>query len=403
MARQIAVVASAAGTRLRPARGLPAWTYRNPELLELEYERAILPSWQFVCHENQLREPGDYATLELMRDPILVLRDEGGALRAFLNVCRHRGTRLLDGSGSCRSRIACPYHGWTYGLDGRLLGVPAERTFPGIDKSALSLKPVELEILEGLVFVRVVGGGPRLDESWGEYVELLRPYKVAEMVPAAPAARERWGANWKVAVDNNLENYHVPIGHPGYYRLLENELRGFMNAHGIAGSRSVLRAKPSANWVERMYQKLAPEALRGVVDDHTARSWLFFSMPPNMGINLYPDSMDVFQMMPDEAERCVIRYTVLARRNETREQRLLRYLNFRINRQVSAEDRWLSERVQSAVHSRGYEPGPLSDYEGALVDFHDRLRAACPVMSSEEEPAPGTVRARNNAFSERGR
>ncbi len=382
----------------RPARGLPAWTYRNSELIELEYERVILASWQFVCHENQLRDPGDFATLDLMRDPVLVMRDGAGMLRGFLNVCRHRGTRLLDGSGSCRARIACPYHGWTYGLDGRLLGVPAERTFPGIEKDKLALKPVELETLEGLVFARVVGGGPSLSECWGDFAELLRPYKVAGMVPAGPAMQERWSANWKVAVDNNLENYHVPVGHPGYHRLLDNDMGGFENAHGVAGSRSVLRAKPSSNWVERMYQKLAPAALGGLLDEETARTWLFISMPPNMGINIYPDSMDVFQMLPAGPESCLIRYSILAHPQETREQRLLRYLNLRINRQVSAEDRWLSQRVQSAVGAHGYESGPLSNYEDSLLTFHHQLRAACPVMALAEEPAPGTLRARNAAL-----
>ena len=107
-------------------------------------------------------------------------------------------------------------------------------------------------------------------------------------------------------------------------------------------------------------------------------------------------------MMPAEAESCLIRYSVLARPGETRKARLLRYLNLRINRQVSAEDRWLSQRVQSAVGSRGYEPGPLSDYEGALLDFHDRLRAVCPVMASDEEPASGTLRARNDGMMDQG-
>ncbi len=384
-----------------PARGLPAWTYLSPELLELEHERVILPSWQFVCHVNQLREPGDYATLELMRDPVLVIRDREGELRGFHNVCRHRGTRLLDGAGSCRGRIACPYHGWTYGLDGRLLGVPAERTFPGLDKAALSLKAIELEVLEGLVFIRVIGGGPSLREIWGDYAELLRPYGVAAMIPGGPTIAERWSGNWKVAVDNNLENYHIAVGHPGYHRMLDNQMGGFANAHGVAGSRSVLKRKPSENWVERMYQKLAPEALSGVVDEKTARTWLFFSMPPNIGVNLYPDSMDVFQMLPFEPETCLVRYAVLARPGETRPMRLLRYLNQRINRQVSAEDRWLSQRVQSAIGSRSYEPGPLSTYEDSLVDFHDRIRAVCPVVGLDQPPAPGTLRARNDELLRR--
>ena len=378
-----------------PARGLPAWTYRNPELVELEYERVILPSWQFVCHANQIPRPGDYATLELMRDPVVVVRGEDGRLRAFYNVCRHRGTKLLDGAGSCRARIACPYHGWTYGLDGRLLGVPAERTFPGLDKSALSLRQVEIELLEGLVFIRVTGGGPSLAEIWGAFVELLRPYRVAELLAAAPAATERWRANWKVAVDNNLENYHIPVGHPGYHRMLDNEMGGAMNPHGVARSRSSLKERPSDNWVERAYQKLAPEALKGRLDEETARSWTFFSMPPNTGVNLYPDSIDVFQMLPAGPESCIVRYSVFARPQEARPLRLLRYLTQRINRQVSAEDRWLSERVHYAMGSQGFEPGPLSSYEGALVDFHQRIRAVCPVVESDVPPPPGTVRARN--------
>ena len=120
-------------------RGLPAWTYRNAELLELEYERLILPTWQFVCHINQVKQPGDFATLDLMRDSIIVMRGKDQVLRAFTNVCRHRGSKLLDGSGNCKHRITCPYHAWSYNLDGSLSGVPSEQTFPNLDKKQFGL------------------------------------------------------------------------------------------------------------------------------------------------------------------------------------------------------------------------------------------------------------------------
>jgi len=384
--------------QLMPWRALPAWTYLNAELTELEHDRLIRPSWQFVCHVNQLKRPGDFATLDMMRDSVIVMRGHDGAIRAFANACRHRGSRLLDGSGSCRSHIACPYHGWTYDLDGRLAAVPSERTFAGLDRSALGLKAFAVEILLGLVFVRICGNGPSLADMWGDFVELVRPYRIEEMEPIDEPWIDTWSCNWKVAVDNNLENYHLPIGHPGYHRLLDSDLRGVLNAHGVAYSRSVLRDRPSSNWAERLYQKLAPEVLSDLPED-VRRTWLFFSMVPNLGIDIYPDSMDVFQILPKTAETCTMRYPIYARPDSRREMKVLRYLNARINAQVGHEDRRLSERVQMGLRTHGFEPGPLSSYEYCIRDFHDRIRAACPVTMLPAAPADGTLRRRDAALS----
>ncbi len=376
------------------ARGLPAWTYGNAELAELEYERLIRPSWQFACHVNQLKQPGDFATLDMTRDSVIVMRGKDGIVRAFANACRHRGSKLLDGAGTCRGRITCRYHGWSYGLDGRLAAIPSEKSFPGIDKTEFGLKPVELEILLGLVFVRVGGSGPSLAEMWGDFIEVARPYRLEEMEPAGPPQIGTWNCNWKVAVDNNLENYHVPIGHPGYHRMLDNDLTGTINEHGVAYSRSVLRDTPSSHWTERMYQTLAPQVMTDLPED-VRRTWLFFSMVPNTGIDIYPDSMDVFQILPQGAETCVMRYPIFARPDSRREMKVVRYLNARINAQVGHEDRELSERVQLGMRTYGFEPGPLSSYEHAIKDLHDRVRAACPVTTLPEAPPDGTLRRRN--------
>jgi phenylpropionate dioxygenase-like ring-hydroxylating dioxygenase large terminal subunit len=383
-------------------RGLPAWTYFNNELTELEYERIIRPSWQFACHVNQLKNPGDFATLDMMKDSVIVMRGKDGAIRAFSNACRHRGTKLLDGSGSCKGRITCPYHGWSYGLDGRLAGVPSEKTFPGIEKGELSLKPVEFEILLGLVFVRIIGGGPSVAEMFGDFAEVARPYRLEEMEPVNEPWIDTWQCNWKVAVDNNLENYHVPVGHPGYHRLLDSDLTGIVNAHGVAYSKSVLREKPSSNWAERMYQKLAPEVLTDLPTE-ARRTWLFFSMVPNLGIDIYPDSMDVFQILPKTAETCTMRYPIFMRPDTRREAKVLRYLNARINTQVGLEDQQLSERVQAGMRSFGYEPGPLSSYEHCIKDFHDRIRAAVPVTTLPKAPAEGSLRRRDGEMREAAR
>jgi phenylpropionate dioxygenase-like ring-hydroxylating dioxygenase large terminal subunit len=376
-------------------RALPSWTYRNPELNEIEYDLVFRPSWQFVCHVNQVKNVGDFVTFDMLRDSILVVRGKDNELRAFMNVCRHRGAKLLDGAGHCKARMTCPYHGWSYNLRGELAGMPSEKTFPGADKKQLGLKAIDLEVIVGLVFVRVVPGGPSLKEMWADCIHLLEPYKLEEMVPLEEPWIDTWACNWKVGVDNNLENYHIPVGHPGYDRMLNNDIdEGFLNKYGVAGSRSVLRDKLSSNWSERRYQQMAPGVNETLPED-VRTSWSFFTMPPNIGIDVYGDSMDVFQFLPLTAESCTVRYPIFVRPDTSREMKVLRYLNARINRQVSAEDKTLSERVQIGLNSHGFEFGPLSSIESCIHDFHDRVRAACPVADLPEAPAQGSLRRMN--------
>jgi phenylpropionate dioxygenase-like ring-hydroxylating dioxygenase large terminal subunit len=121
-------------------------------------------------------------------------------------------------------------------------------------------------------------------------------------------------------------------------------------------------------------------------------------MVPNIGIDIYPDSMDVFQILPKTAETCVMRYPVYVRPDTRREAKVLRYLNGRINTQVGLEDQQLSERVQIGMRNHSFEPGPLSDYEHAIKDFHDRIRTVCPVTTLPVAPDDGTLRACNAAM-----
>ncbi|WP_119299551.1 aromatic ring-hydroxylating oxygenase subunit alpha [Dongia deserti] len=377
--------------RIYETEPLPAWTYLNAELLELEYERVILPSWQFVCHQNQVREAGDFATLDLWRDSIIVMRGKDGVLRAFQNACRHRGARLLDGDGTCKHRITCPYHAWSYQFDGKLAAVPSEKTFPGLDKSQLGLKELELEIFCGLVFVRIAGGGPSIREQWGELAQELAPYRIEEMVPAVGVQiSEEWACNWKVALDNYLDNYHVPFGHPGLNRLMDNELACTINRHGISFSKSAIRARESHVWSERMYQRLAPRAFANLPED-VRTTWLFGFMPVNIGFDVFPDSMDIFQILPKGATRCVIRTPLFVRPDVRREARAMQFLANRINAQIGHEDKALCERVQAGLSSYQYQAGPLSEYEMPVKDMHARLRAACPIVTLKERPMDGTL------------
>ncbi len=367
------------------ARGLPAWTYMSERLNRLEHQRVILRTWQFACHINEIASPGSYVTLELMRDSFIVMRGHDGAIRAFRNVCRHRGARLLDGAGACKGSIVCPYHGWTYSLDGSLRATPAKRTFPDLDLTAHGLGEVSVDVFRGLVFVRAEGTGPGVAEMFGELAGHFADWPIETYVRSGGSSGT-WNCNWKTAVDNNLENYHIPIGHPGYDRLLKTGEHDSMNAHGVAMTVARHRAEPSPQPSERMYQALAPTTLADLAPDQRS-TWVFSTMQPNIGINIYPESMDVLQMLPSTAETTLIRWIVYRRPIETREERLLRYLNYRINRQVMREDHELCERVQQGLGTRGYQPGPLSTLEVAVLDFHERIRASIPETRLADEPA----------------
>ena len=123
-------------------RALPAWVYNHPDMTRLELERILKPSWQIVCHVNSIPNPGDYQTLDIGPESVVAVRNSKREIQAFHNVCRHRSSRILDGTGHCPGVITCPYHGWSYRLSGELLGMTMRETFPALDRSQLGLRPV---------------------------------------------------------------------------------------------------------------------------------------------------------------------------------------------------------------------------------------------------------------------
>lgn len=368
-------------------RGLPGWTYRSARMAELEYQRIILASWQIVCHVNDVPNAGDYLTFDLGRDSLIVLRDRAGGIRCYHNVCRHRAARLLDGAGSCGNAITCPYHGWTYNLDGSLRGLPVRESFPALDRASHGLMAVPTEIFAGFVFANPGGHAPPPRACWGEMAADFAPYEVERMVPLTPIVCETWPVNWKVAVDNYLESYHVPVGHPGMASMLTPDYEDQTNLPtGVARGIGWLRDAPSPKWSARRYQA-GVDAVCRHLPEHARRSWRFYSMLPNLGIDIYPDQMDFFQVLPEGSGACRIRSGTYGLPDARREMRALRYLNTRINREVQREDEFLCRRVQRGLDSGFYTPGPLSSHETCIVQFHELIRERLPEARLATPPA----------------
>ena len=367
-------------------RGLPPWTYTHPELTRLEHERVLLPSWQIVCHVNDVASPGDYLTFDLGPESIVVLRDRSGSVRAFHNVCRHRAARLLDGSGSCQGAITCRYHGWTYSLEGALRGLPVRDSFPSLDRGEYGLLPVRMEIFASFVFVSLAGDQPSVASLWGDMAGDFLPYNFADMQPLAPIYYEDWDVDWKVAMDNYLESYHVPIGHPGLARMFTPDYDDQTNLpSGVARGIGWMRDRPSPKWSEWRYQSMV-QPLTTHLPEENRRCWRFYSMLPNLGIDVFPDQMDFFQILPRGPGKCTIRGGTYGLPDDRRDMRVLRYLNARINRQVQREDDDLCRRVQRGLESSFYQPGPLSTHEVCITQFHDLIRSRIPSTLCAEAP-----------------
>jgi phenylpropionate dioxygenase-like ring-hydroxylating dioxygenase large terminal subunit len=366
---------------------LPGWIYRDPDFLEAEKERVFATSWQIVCHLSDIPRPGDYHTLDFLGEPLIAARCEDGHIKAFFNVCRHRAARLLDaGSGHCPGRIVCPYHAWTYDLSGRLTAVPHRKEFSNFSPDDYGLKPVETEIYKGFIFVRLEPGLPSVAAMLAPYESELAAYRLEELQPLGRVTLRTRHVNWKTVTDNYSDGMHINVAHPGLTRL-------FGQSYGIEAQPWVdkmfgyLRDVASSQRSERMYQAVLPRAPH--LSDERQRLWIYFKLWPNIAFDIYPDQIDFMQMIPISPTETLIREIAYAHPDGRREMRVARYLNWRINRRVSAEDKVLIERVQTGMSSRSYSPGPLGRNEVSLRSFARRMRELLPESRLEHAPAPG--------------
>ena len=366
---------------------LPAWIYHDPDFFEREKQAIFRTSWQVVCHLNDIPKPGDYYSLDFLGQPLVVIRGDDGQPRSFFNVCRHRASRLLDGSkGHCGRRITCPYHAWTYALDGRLVGVPQRSSFVGLDLARHGLVPIEHEVLMGFIFVRLAPGLPSVREMAAPYIDELAPYRMEELVPQGRVTLRTRAVNWKNVGDNYSDGMHITVAHPGLTRL-------FGDGYGIEAQPWIdkmwgrLRDVQSSNWSERLYQKFLPKV--DYLPPDRQRLWTYFKFWPNVAFDIYPDQIDFMQFLPVSPTETLIREIAYVHPDSRREMRATRYLNWRINRRVNLEDKKLIERVQEGMGSMSYTVGPLSNGEVCLRSFARRMRTLIPESRLHRPPARG--------------
>lgn len=369
---------------------LPAWTYTDPEFFTVELRRIFRPSWQIVAHESDIPWPGDFQRLDYLGESVIVMRGDDDGIRAFTNLCRHRGARIVDSFAGCARKLVCPYHGWTYDSSGRLTGVPGKEHYDAFAMAEHGLAPVEIERFHGFLFVRLEDdGGPSVAAMLRPYVDEIASYRFSDLRALGRVTLRPRPVNWKIIGDNYSDSLHIAVAHPGLKRLMA---RYYVEASDHADKMwGPIADRPSANLSERAYQHFLPPVPH--LPRERQRLWTYFKLWPNIAFDIYPDQMDFMQWLPLSPTQTLIREIPYALPDERRTMKAARYLNWRINRQVNAEDTALIARVQAGMTSESFTAGPLSRDEVALRRFGQRMRTLIPQARLHRPPPAGWSRA----------
>ena len=340
-------------SRLAWARTIPSRYYLDPSVLDDENRNVFGRSWQLAGRADQVRDPGQFFTTTIANEPLLIVRGSDGELRALSNVCRHRAGPVAKGEGK-RPVLQCGYHGWTYGLDGRLLQTPEMSGIECFDRSDFSLPRFRAEVWNELVFVNLDPASVPLGDFLGDLANRLasRDYAGFRL-----AARKEWtlDCNWKVYVDNYLEGYHIPIVHPGLFQELDY-------------ARYVTETKALYSQQHAPIRKTAAARLGPADDGAEARYYWIF---PNLMLNVYPDNFSTNLILPDGVNRTVTLFEWFFRepdRPEVQEQ-IRRTVDF--SDEVQLQDIAICEAVQKGLASRTYDRGRYSvRRENGVHHFH---------------------------------
>jgi Rieske 2Fe-2S family protein len=349
--------------RIQPKTTLTGNYYRDPAIFQRELERIFFTSWVLVGREEQVAEAGDYFTFELGAESVLLVRARDHILRAFYNVCRHRGSRLcVTGAGRFKGAIQCPYHAWSYALDGTLRAAPNVHASENFSKEAFPLYPASVEVWEGFVFLRLEDTGQSLSTQLGALLERARPYPLASLRTGVRAEREV-NANWKILIENFQECYHCPGVHPELADLVPLYRTGEVDASNSEPPefrKGVLTATHDG-----MTQRPIFANLRG----RTRQRYHADLVLPNLFLYLFPDYVCARSLWPVSPTRTRIvsewlfEPEVLAQAECDLED-AVSFMNL-----LGEQDWRACEAVQQGVLSRAHVQGVLLEQESEVADF----------------------------------
>jgi choline monooxygenase len=370
---------------LEQATAMPPDIYRSAALYDLERREIFARDWLCVGLAADMPRPGDYLSFSINDQPLFVVRGQDGEIRGFSNVCLHRMMRLVEGRGSCQ-RLVCPYHAWTYDLDGRLVGAPHMKRTPGFEARAHRLPAIRTEIWEGWIYVTLNQDAPPVGLMLEPLQRLVAPYRMADYVPVA-LQDHVWATNWKLLTENFMEGYHLPVAHratvgawfPAEDTWFPAERHDAFTVQTFTKDETARygRAHPANSRLEGRWRytsvmpSVFPTHMYVLAPDHL---WYLSLRPKSIGevhvrfgVALAPE---VVANMPDA---------------ETQKAELLAFFD-----KVNAEDRFIVEGLYQGVRAPAARPGRLSWLEREIHDFA-RYLATRLAGWRQRDPRPATA------------
>jgi choline monooxygenase len=329
---------------------LPPAFYLGADRLATDLRAVLARGWQLVAHASELSGSGDHVVTQVAQAPVLLVRGEDGVLRAFPNVCRHRAGPLALANGRGARMLHCRYHGWIYGLDGRLKRAPEMQDAPGFDAREIRLPALAVAEWLGLVFVSLAAAPVPFAEVVAGIAERIAPAGFAAMRHAHSRSYEV-ACNWKVYVDNYVEGYHLPTVHPGLTQALD-----YRDYH-----------TETARWHSLQHSPVAADgAAYGA-----GHAWYWYVYPNTM-LNVMPGRLQANRVLPAGPDRCRVEFHYYYLPDPQAEARIAADLAF--TDRVQLEDGAICEQVQRGLASGFYDPGRLNPrHEGAVAHFHGLL------------------------------
>jgi Rieske 2Fe-2S family protein len=345
------------------AKTLPQRYFVSPDVFEQEQEKIFSKQWMLVGHQSQLKKSGDFFLATIAGESLIVVRDQKSEIRAFYNVCRHRGTRLKEDACGHASTIQCPYHAWTYALDGRLIGAPHMDEVAGFDKADHSLHAVNLALWEGFIFVNLADALTPLEKVFSPLAGKFSHWNLPQL-RSAKRIEYDVRANWKLIFENYSECYHCPGVHPVLSKLTpydaaENDLAEGMFLGGFMpitkGHSLTMSGNACALMIEHDHEQEH--------EKESTQRVFYYSIFPNMLLSLHPDYVMVHQLWPKSLERTLILcdwffHPEAFGRENFHPDDAIEFWDM-----TNRQDWHVCELSQQGIASRAYKPGPYSPRE----------------------------------------